>query len=133
MSSRVQVLVAAMNQVDHSLLNKLNIQSDAIVGNQCCHNSIEHFTWGDNNYNITYLNFNEHGVGLNRNNALMRATGEICMFADDDMVYCDNYPKIVEECFSQHNRADVIIFNITEPVQKRYIIKKQQKVKWYNC
>ena len=67
MSSRVQVLVAAMNQNDHSLLAKLNIQSDAIVGNQCSYNSIDHFVWGENNNNITYLNLDERGVGLNRN------------------------------------------------------------------
>lgn len=42
----VQVLVAAMNQTDHSLLKKMNIQSDVIVGNQCNHDSVEKFTWG---------------------------------------------------------------------------------------
>lgn len=133
MDSKVQVLVATMNQNDHSLLTKLNIQSDAIVGNQCGYDSIERFTWSDNNYNITYLNFNERGVGLNRNNALMRATGEICIFADDDMVYCNNYPQIVERSFEEYKKADVIVFNITEPIGKRYVIKRPQKVKWFNC
>ena len=37
----VQVLVAAMNQTDHSLLDRMNIQSDAIIGNQCDYNSGE--------------------------------------------------------------------------------------------
>lgn len=79
----VQVLVAAMNQTDKSLIEKMNIQSDAIVGNQCSKNSIENFIYG--NHCITYLNFAEKGVGLNRNNALMRATGKYCLFADDDI------------------------------------------------
>ena len=30
---KIQVLVAAMNQKDHSLLKSMNIQSDAIIGN----------------------------------------------------------------------------------------------------
>ena len=41
----VQVLVAAMNQTDHSLLDKMNIDSDVIVGNQCTFNSIEKFMY----------------------------------------------------------------------------------------
>jgi hypothetical protein len=44
--SKVQVLIASMNQVDHSLLSKMNIQTDAIVGNQCDKNEIETFTYG---------------------------------------------------------------------------------------
>ena len=47
---RVQVLVAAMNQIDHSLLSKMNIQSDAIVANQCSFNSIERFKWSSCQY-----------------------------------------------------------------------------------
>ena len=82
---KIQVLVAAMNQTDHSLPEKMNIKCDAIIGNQCERNSIEKYIW--NGHNIEYLNFAERGVGLNRNNALMRASGDICLFADDDMVY----------------------------------------------
>ena len=39
----VEVLVAAIHQKDHSLLEKMNIQSDVIVGNQCDRNEIESF------------------------------------------------------------------------------------------
>lgn len=122
----VQVLVAAMNQTDKSLIEKMNIQSDAIVGNQCSKNSIENFIYG--NHCITYLNFAEKGVGLNRNNALMRATGKYCLFADDDMVYVDNYPNIVESWFKKIPEADIIVFNLKEIDSDRYFIKKIEKV-----
>ena len=49
----VQVLVAAMHQTDKSLLEKMNIQSDAIVCNQCGTNEFEDFTW--NGHAIRYL------------------------------------------------------------------------------
>ena len=49
---RVQVLVAAMNQYNHSLLEKMHIQSDVIVGNQCDFNGIEHFEY--KGYSATY-------------------------------------------------------------------------------
>ena len=37
----VQVLVAAMHQKDHSLLEKMHLKSDVIVANQCDFNSVE--------------------------------------------------------------------------------------------
>ncbi len=127
---KVQVLVAAMNQVDHSLIDKMNIQTDCIVGNQCDRDSIERFHVG--NKSILYLNFNERGVGLNRNNALMRASGDICLFADDDMVYVDGYEDIVNRMFKKYPDADVMIFNLKEPIATRYIIKRFEKVGYLN-
>lgn len=127
---KIEVLVAAINQNDYSLLEKMKINSDVIVGNQCDKNSIEIFTY--NGYNVKYLNFNERGVGLNRNNALMRATGDICLFADDDMEYVDNYCDIVQTAFHQYPDADIIVFNLEEVVPKRYVIKKVEKVGYLN-
>jgi glycosyltransferase involved in cell wall biosynthesis len=107
----VQVLVASMNQQNISLLEKMNIQTDAIVGNQCDRNEVSHFKFG--NRQIDYLSFNERGVGLNRNNALMRATGQICTFADEDMVLVDGYAKLVENAFNEIPDADAIVFNLS--------------------
>lgn len=126
----VQVLVAAMNQTDHSLLDKMNIDSDVIVGNQCTFNSIENFMY--KSHNAVYLNFNERGVGLNRNNSLIRATGDICLFADDDMRYVDNYVEKIEVAFDENPDADVIVFNLIEKKPTRYIIKKEHRVTWFN-
>lgn len=126
----IQVLVATMHQKDHSLLKKMNIQTDVIVANQCAVNAIEDFTWMG--HNVKYLNFAEKGVGLNRNNALMRASGDICLFADDDMCYIDGYHQIVQNAFKKYVDADVIIFNLIEHVPIRYIIKKDTKVNFMN-
>ena len=126
----VQVLVATMNQVDHTLLDKMNIQSDVIVGNQCDRDSVERFQY--NGYSAIYLNFAERGVGLNRNNALMRADADYCLFADDDMVYCDNYAEIVTKAFSNYPDADVILFNLKECVPTRYAIPYPMRVGYLN-
>jgi glycosyltransferase involved in cell wall biosynthesis len=126
----LQVLVATMHQTDHSLLEKMNIQSDAIIGNQCDRNEIEEFDYKGNR--IKYLSFAERGVGLNRNNALMRADGDICLFADDDIVYFDNYNDIVLQQFKNNPDADVIIFNlIDDPPMKSNIVKKG-RVRFWN-
>lgn len=106
----LQVLVATMHQNDRTLPQKMNIQSDAIIGNQCDRNEVETFDF--NGHTITYLSFAERGVGLNRNNALMRATADVCLFADDDVVYYDGYPELIRRTYAEHPDADVIIFNM---------------------
>ena len=105
----IQVLVATMHQTDHSLPEKMNIQTDAIIGNQCDRNEVEDFEW--NGHKIKYLNFAERGVGLNRNNSLMRADADVCLFADDDVVYYDDYAEKIEKAFEELPDADVIVFN----------------------
>ena len=127
---RVQVLVAAMHQTDRSLPEKMNIRSDAIIGNQCDRNEIESFDW--NGHRITYLSFAERGVGLNRNNSLMRADGDICLFADDDMRYVDNYVEELTAWFERLPDADVIVFNLVEKKPTRFIIRKQSRVNYLN-
>ncbi len=126
----VQVLVAAMNQTDASLLDKMNIQSDAIVGNQCDTNEVRSFEW--NGHRVTYLSFAERGLSRNRNNALIRADGDICLLADDDMRYFDGYVETVTQLFEKNPTADVIIFNIKEPVVTRSVTKKPTRVSWLN-
>ena len=127
---RIQVLVATMNQTDHSLISKMNIKTDALVGNQCGFNSVEEFIVGTQN--IRYLNFSEKGVGLNRNNTLMRADADICLFADDDMVYEDNYPELVERSFLENPSADVVIFNLRKRNVLRKVIQKKTRVEYLN-
>ena len=61
----LQVLVATMHQTDHSLLEKMNIQSDAIVVNQCNRNEVERFMY--NGHQILWMSLNERGIGLSRN------------------------------------------------------------------
>lgn len=129
--NRVEVIVASTNQTDHSLIKKMNIQTDVIVANQCDRNSVEEFYNNDNK--CKYLNFNEKGVGLNRNNALMRATGEFCIIADDDMSFYEGYEKAVINLFDRLNKASVLIFNIDEDgVTTRRRNERIKKVHMYN-
>jgi glycosyltransferase involved in cell wall biosynthesis len=135
---RIQVLVAAMNQTDYSLPKKMNLQTDAIIGNQCNRNEIEEFEYSG--HKCVYLSFAERGVGLNRNNALMRADADICLFADDDMVYKDGYEKIIVDAFRRHPDADVLVFNLEETkaqdghfVPQRKQIEKEARVTYLNC
>jgi glycosyltransferase involved in cell wall biosynthesis len=108
----IQMLVATMDQPkgDFSLLEKMNIQSDAIVCNQCDRFSVDEFSW--KGHSIRWFCFNERGVGLNRNNALMRATADFVVFCDDDMVFADGYPGLLRQGFGNTPRADILVFNL---------------------
>lgn len=126
----LQVLVATMNQNDRSLVETMNINSDAIIANQCDKVSFDEFEIGCNK--IQVYSFAERGIGLNRNNALMRATSEICLLADDDIVYNNDYKELVLKSFQDYKDVDVIIFNLEESNSKRFRIKKVMSINSFN-
>ena len=128
----LQVLVSTMHQNDYNLMDKMRLQSDSIVINQCERNEIVEFEYNGNE--IKFYSFAERGVGLSRNNALMRATACICLFADDDMVYVDGYKDIIIKAFKENPRADVIVFNVisTDPNRQAYQNKKRRRIRWFN-
>ena len=121
---KIEVLISTMYQNDHSLLERMNIQTDAIVVNQCETFGYEVFQF--RGHTIKWFDFPERGVGLSRNTALMRATGDILLFADDDVIYDDGYEKIVIDAYTKHPKAGMIVFNVPS-VNPKYINKFVQK------
>lgn len=122
----LQVLVSTMNQNDFKLLDKMKLDSDAIIINQSDKHGYEEITKNKHNYKM--YTFKERGIGLSRNTALMRSTTEYALLADDDMIYVEKYAEIVTEQFQKYPKADLIIFNLEEDIPTRYIIKKPFKV-----
>lgn len=106
----VQLLISTMNQTDYSLVEKMNIFTDAIVINQCNCNSYCEFEYSG--HKVKWYDCNERGVGKSRNKALMAADADICVFADDDMVYVENALQVVKEAFGELVNADIISFNV---------------------
>lgn len=106
----IQVLVSTMNQQDYSLLDKMNIQSDAIVINQANRDGLEIFEY--KGHWIKWINMSQRGIGISRNTALMNSSADIILFADDDIEYVDRYVENVVNAFADYSSADVICFNI---------------------
>lgn len=133
MMKKLQVLVATMHQKEHSLVQKMNIKTDTIIVNQCDRNVVEEYE--ENGVTIKWLSLAERGVGLNRNTSLTRATGEILLFADDDVVYYDDYEETVLSEFKKHPDADIIAFNFVSLNKDRptSLITKEYRLRWYNC
>lgn len=128
----LQLIVAAVNQDISLLPSKMNIGSDAIIINQC-----EQFNYKKVDYNghqIQIYCFVEKGVGLNRNNGLLRATADIILFADEDIVYENGYEQMVMEQFEANPKADMILFNMNVAEDRAtYHISNYGKVGLHNC
>ena len=106
----VQVLVSTINPNPKELIEKMNIQTDAIIVCQCKKNGYEEIS--KNNRIIKIFYFNEKGVGLSRNNCLQRSYSDIILFADDDETLVDNYEKIILDGFNKYFKSDMLLFNL---------------------
>lgn len=104
-----QLIVSTMNQYNDDLINEMKIKSDTIIINQSNLFSYHETAVGEST--VRWYTFNERGIGLSRNNGLMRATADIIQFADDDMVLTDTYYRDVIAEYEAHPEADVILFS----------------------
>ena len=127
----LEVLVAALQENDITLADRMNLSTDALICNQCQEVSYSEFE--RKGHRIRTLAFNERGVGRNRNNALMRATAEIVLFADEDIVYDEDYEESVLKAFEENPQADILMFNVHAVESRRtYENRRRKRVRWYN-
>lgn len=108
---KVEVLISTMHQKDMDIFNKMNIKSDALAINQYDHEYKEE-SININNNTCRMISLNERGLSKSRNLALSCSTGDICVIADDDLVYRDNYVEIITDAYKNHPYADIIAFTV---------------------
>lgn len=134
---KLQVLVSAMHADAKELTEKMQLQTEAIIVNQCDGYGTDSFFVRDDvghMQEIKVFSFCERGIGLSRNNALLRASGDISLFADDDIIYENGYGNKITEEFAAHPKADVILFNVSVNEKRRtYFNTDFHRVRWYNC
>lgn len=123
---KIQVLVATMHQTNYSLLDKLNIQSDAVVINQCDYDRAKSFQYKD--YSILWIDSTERGLSRSRNMALQNSTADVCVICDDDECLSDNYPKMIFNAYADLEKADFIAFNINRIGWNEKEIIKPKKI-----
>lgn len=126
--AKVEVLVAALDAENNtSLYHDMKISTDAVIANQC--NESGYFEFGINGRRLKQISTTDRGVGKNRNLGIIHATGDILIFADDDVVYKEGYERIVQDAFAAIPQADAIIFNATDlnPKTKKSTVTKRVK------
>lgn len=133
---KMQVLVSTMYQTDYSLLERMNIQTDAIVVNQCDENSITEIDY--QTHLVKWISLRERGVGLSRNTAWMRSDADIILFADDDLVYEDRFHEGVIKAFEENSDIDMFVFDVDIVNDYREIrnyrkIQSMHRLHWYNA
>lgn len=128
----LQTLVSTVKQNMETIADTMSLESDAIVINQCDKNDYYEYEYNGNK--ICCYSFNERGVGLSRNNALLRATADILLFSDEDIRYNKGYAKIVLDEFEKRKDADMLLFNFEVAADRAtYKINSESKVTWLNC
>ncbi len=106
----IEVLVSTMNQKDYSLVERMRIQTGAVVVNQCQEDSVTEYYANGNR--IKWINTTTKGLSVSRNICLSEASGDICLIADDDLEYVDGYADIVKAAFSRNKDASIIRFKV---------------------
>lgn len=128
----VQLLISCVEKEIPELITKMRLEGPAVIVNQCGMDGEEHITW--KGYAVDAYHRNERGVGRSRNLALSKANTEICLFADEDIVYEDGYQNLIEQEFAKHPEADAILFQVeVEPSRKTYQNDTYAKVTLWNC
>ena len=113
-------------------VEKMNLSAESIVIDQCSCNAYEEFSC--NGQNVRCYHFAERGVGLSRNNALLRADGDLAVFADEDIVYEKDAAAKIIRAFEEHPEADMLLFNVkVTPERRTYWTDAFHRVRWYNC
>jgi len=113
----IEVLLSTMMMKDHQVVDSLNLKCDCLIVNQDGYAMQELLVRGDNRVRI--LHVGERGLSKSRNLALENASGDICLFADDDMSYKDDYIKTVQEAYRNIGDADIIVFGFHSDVTWR--------------
>ena len=129
---QVQVLASVMNQNMEKLVEQMNLASEAVIVNQC--DCLKQKEMEYKGHKVRFFSFPDRGIGRSRNEAILRADKDICLFSDEDIVYEDGYAEAIAAEFERNPKADMILFNIiVEESRKTYFITERKKVHWYNC
>ena len=126
------MLISGMNLDTTHVAENMKLEADAIVINQTDSFGYEEYQYKEHRIKIYCMN--EKGVGLSRNNALLRADGDIVLFSDEDIVYKEGYAKAVLDAFEANPDIDMIFFNFDVAEDRQtYHIEKKGRIRSYNC
>lgn len=123
--SKFEILCVTMHQKDFSKIEQMNIHSDVVFANQADRTEFEEKEF--DGHLARMITTDTRGVGINRNLALTYAKGDICLFADDDVVYDDDMEKRILAEFDAHPDADVIIFHLDTDSERKQIKYSETK------
>ncbi len=126
-----EILCTTMHQTDFSKIKEMNIKSNVVFANQCDHTSYEEMDF--DGHTAKMISTTTRGVGKNRNLSLIYASADICLFADDDVVYDDDAEQKILSEFEKNPDADVMIFHFESNHPTRKPPKYNETKKWVSA
>lgn len=129
---KTEVLLTIMNCKSKEEYKKILI-SNKITGKVLATNQLQGEKITVNEDEKRLISYNEFGASENRNHLLENAEGDICIFADNDTEFVDNYERIIENEYKKNKEADIIVFyaenqNRTRERNKKIGNKKINKI-----
>lgn len=115
-----------------SLIVQNNLQGRVLVGDQC--GQVAQKELGKvGKADVTLYLFDTKGLSNNRNALLEKTDADVVTFADDDIIFIDNYPEIVAKDLERHPDAQMIRYNIvsTNPQRPLHQVKKEKRVRFH--
>ena len=125
MEKSIEVLLSVMNVKNKEEFYKI-LEKNNITGKVCAVNQVKNESdiWNLEDGDKRLYSYNELGASRSRNRLLEKAEGDICIFADDDMVYNNNYQEVILREYEKNKNAEMFIFNIKSTNINREKIKK---------
>lgn len=106
---KVEVLLAIMNLKDETEYRNL-LKQNNITGKVVAINQVKEKGFNIENGDTRIFSYKEVGASNSRNKLVEKAEGDICIFADNDTVFVDNYEEIIKKEYEKNSEADIIIF-----------------------
>lgn len=108
---KVEVLLSCMFKDADSFVPGLNLDSDAVIVNQCDVDSCMNMTDG-RGHAVKFVSSTQRGLSRSRNMAIDRSSADVCLLSDDDEVYAPDYAAKLQQAYLDWPEADVILFQV---------------------
>ena len=123
----IEVLLSTMNVKNENefikLKERMNIKGKIFTVNQITNDNISELNQNTEFYRIN--SYREKGLSKSRNRLIKKAKGDICVIADDDVTYNDNYEEIIKQSYLENPEADCICFFVKSNNKQRKVKKRK--------
>ena len=123
----VTVLLSAMGLSDISILDKLNIRGSSVIINQ----GDREDRYFDKERDCLMVSTEERGLSKSRNMAMREAAlsgRELCIFCDNDVLYRDDYEKVIGDAFSRNPSSDILVFFVERPERHEPVFSREREL-----
>lgn len=111
---KLVVLLSCMHQNDRDIISRVNLQTDAVIINQCNEDSIDYVKFTNNKgveCTVKFISTTERGLSRSRNMAIENADdADICLICDDDEYLDADYENKIISSYLQNPNYPAILF-----------------------